>query len=369
MGSAQTGLPMMRRSNLGFLAFELILKDFRVRYRNMSLGVFWSLLNPLTMMALLTFVFTQVFQSRIPHYPLYVLCGLIPYNFFTLSVVTATLSISENAALVKRVPMPTALLPLVSVLSNSIHLVIQLTLVLALVAWYGLPVTWHYLWLPLIWLLELLFIYGLALANQMIRGGQARYALVIGAEILTRYVDYTDRSTCVIFGDGAGAVVLQPTERRRGVLSIDLGAIPGTGALLEIPGGGCRLPATHESVEAGQHFMTMQGREVFKLAVRAMGDSCAKVIADAGLTPADVSLLVPHQANIRILEATAKRLDLPMERVFVNIDRYGNTSAATIPIALCEADAAGLLHDGDNLVLTAFGGGLTWASAVVRWGR
>ncbi len=155
----------MRRSNLGFLTAELILKDFRVRYRNMSLGVFWSLLNPLTMMAILTFVFTQVFQSRIPHYPLYVLCGLIPYNFFTLSSVTATLSISENPTLVKRVPMPTALLPLVSVLSNSIHLAIQLALVLALVMWYGLPVTWHYLWLPLIWALELLFIYGLALAT------------------------------------------------------------------------------------------------------------------------------------------------------------------------------------------------------------
>ncbi len=213
------------------------------------------------------------------------------------------------------------------------------------------------------------FVFALATAAQFIRTGASTAALVVGSDTLTRFINYQDRNTCILFGDGAGAVVLQPTERRRGVLSIDLGAIPGTGALLEIPGGGCRLPATHESVEAGQHFMTMQGREVFKLAVRAMGDSCAKVIADAGLTPADVSLLVPHQANIRILEATAKRLDLPMERVFVNIDRYGNTSAATIPIALCEADAAGLLHDGDNLVLTAFGGGLTWASAVVRWGR
>ncbi|MGQ9916128.1 MAG: ABC transporter permease [Bryobacteraceae bacterium] len=155
----------MRLSNLGFLTAELVLKDFRVRYRNMSLGVFWSLLNPLTMMAILTFVFTQVFQSRIPHYPLYVLCGLIPYNFFTLSWVTATLSISENPALVKRVPLQTALLPLVSVLSNTLHLAIQLLLVLALVLWYGLPVTWHYAWLPVIWVLELLFIYGLSLAT------------------------------------------------------------------------------------------------------------------------------------------------------------------------------------------------------------
>jgi ABC-type polysaccharide/polyol phosphate export permease len=155
----------MRRSNLSFVLAELILKDFRVRYRNMSLGVFWSLLNPLTMMAILTFVFTKVFESRIPHYPLYVLCGLIPYNFFTLSWVSGTVSISENPPLVKRVPMQTALLPLVSVLSNTLHLCIQLLLVFALVLWYGLPVTWHYLWLPVIWILELLFIYGLTLAS------------------------------------------------------------------------------------------------------------------------------------------------------------------------------------------------------------
>jgi ABC-type polysaccharide/polyol phosphate export permease len=155
----------MRRSNLGFVVAELVLKDFRVRYRNMSLGVFWSLLNPLTMMAILTFVFTKVFENRIPHYPLYVLCGLIPYNFFTLSLVTGTVSITENPSLVKRIPMQTALLPLVSVLSNTLHLAIQLLLVFALVLWYGLPVTWHYLWLPVIWALELAFIYGLTLAS------------------------------------------------------------------------------------------------------------------------------------------------------------------------------------------------------------
>ncbi len=155
----------MRRSNLGFVVAELVLKDFRVRYRNMSLGGFWSLLNPLTMMAILTFVFTRVFENRIPHYPLYVLCGLIPYNFFTLSWVMGTVSISENPSLVKRIPIKIALLPLVSVLSNTLHLAIQLLLVFALVLWYGLPVTLHYLWLPVIWLLELLFIYGLALAS------------------------------------------------------------------------------------------------------------------------------------------------------------------------------------------------------------
>ncbi len=164
-GLSPAGLNNMRRSNLGFVIVELVLKDFRVRYRNMSLGVFWSLLNPLTMMAILTFVFTKVFESRIPNYPLYVLCGLIPYNFFTLSAVTGTLSITENAPLVKRIPFQSALLPLVSVLANTLHLGIQLLIVFALVLWYGLPVTWHYLWLPVIWMLELLFIYGLTLAS------------------------------------------------------------------------------------------------------------------------------------------------------------------------------------------------------------
>lgn len=155
----------MRRENLGFVIAELVLKDFRVRYRNMSLGVFWSLLNPLTMMAILTFVFTKVFESQIPYYPLYVLCGLIPYNFFTLSAVTGTMSITDNAPLVKRIPFPSALLPLISVLANTLHLGIQLLIVFALVLWYSLPVTWHYLWLPVIWFLELLFIYGLVLAS------------------------------------------------------------------------------------------------------------------------------------------------------------------------------------------------------------
>jgi ABC-type polysaccharide/polyol phosphate export permease len=155
----------MRRSNLGFVTSELVLKDFRIRYRNMSLGVFWSLLNPLTMVMVFTFVLTKIFQSQIPYYPLYVLCGLIPYNFFTLAWVSATVSIAENPALVKRVPMPRALLPLVSVLSNTIHVGIQLLLILALVAWYRLPLTWHYFWLPVIWGLELAFIYGLSLAT------------------------------------------------------------------------------------------------------------------------------------------------------------------------------------------------------------
>lgn len=211
------------------------------------------------------------------------------------------------------------------------------------------------------------FVYGLAVGSQFIRGGAARTVLVVGVDALSRFLDFTDRNTCILFGDGAGAVVLQASEQHGGVLALDLGAIPGTGTLLEIPGGGVAHPATHETVDQGKHYIRMQGREVFKYAVRAMGDSSAKVIADAGLDPAEVALLIPHQANLRIIEATAKRLNLPMERVFVNIDRYGNTSAGTIPIGICEAHAAGRLRAGDALVVTAFGGGLTWGSALIKW--
>lgn len=155
----------MRYNHLAFVTSELILRDFKIRYRNMSLGIFWSLLNPLTMLVILTFVFTQVFKSAIPNYPLYVLCGLIPYNFFTLAWLTATTSITENAALVKRVPMRTEILPLVSILSNMIHVTIQVGLVVGLVLYYRIPVTRHWWWLPVIWAMELAFIYGLGLAT------------------------------------------------------------------------------------------------------------------------------------------------------------------------------------------------------------
>jgi 3-oxoacyl-[acyl-carrier-protein] synthase-3 len=148
-----------------------------------------------------------------------------------------------------------------------------------------------------------------------------------------------------------------------------LGASGKDEDLMAVDAGGTRLPATPELLEQGRQYVYMNGREIFKLAVRGMGDSSLQAIADAGLTPDDIDLVIPHQANIRIIEATAKRLDVPMERVFVNIDRYGNTSAGTIPIALVEAAEQGRLKDGDNVLLTAFGGGLTWASAVVRWGR
>jgi 3-oxoacyl-[acyl-carrier-protein] synthase-3 len=211
------------------------------------------------------------------------------------------------------------------------------------------------------------FVYALAVAAQFIQANSAKTVLVIGAETFSRFVNYQDRNTCILFGDGAGAVVLQARSERVGVLAVDMGALPGTGDLLEIPAGGAAKPATHNTVAAGLHYVTMQGREVFKHAVRAMGDSSAAVIAAACIAPDEVALMIPHQANLRIIEATAKRLDVPMERVFVNVERYGNTSAATIPIAICEAHDAGRLQPNDYVVLTAFGGGLTWASALVQW--
>ena len=213
------------------------------------------------------------------------------------------------------------------------------------------------------------FVYGLSVATSMIRSGAARNVLFIAADIFTHYINWNDRNTCVLFGDGAGAVVLQPTEQRYGQLSSVLGASGKDEDLMAVDAGGTRLPATAELLEQGRQYVYMNGREIFKLAVRGMGDSSLKALADAGLTRDDIALVVPHQANRRIIEATAKRLDVPMERVFVNLDRYGNTSAATIPIALVEAAEQGRIKDGDFVLLTAFGGGLTWASSVIRWGR
>ena len=213
------------------------------------------------------------------------------------------------------------------------------------------------------------FVYGLGVSTSMVRSGAARNVLFIAADVFTHYINWNDRNTCVLFGDGAGALVLQPTDAPLGQLSSVLGASGKDEDLMAVDAGGTRMPATAELIEQGRQYVYMNGREIFKLAVRGMGDSSTQAIAEAGLTPGDIDLVVPHQANLRIIEATAKRLGMPMGRVFVNIDRYGNTSAATIPIALVEAVEQGRLKDGDNVLVTAFGGGLTWASSVVRWGR
>jgi len=212
------------------------------------------------------------------------------------------------------------------------------------------------------------FVYSLVIGTQFILSGAAKTVVVVGTDMLTRYVDYTDRNTCILFGDGAGAVVLQASAQPSGVLAFQLGALPGTSEMLHVPGVNSH-PLAADALPPDAQYMKMEGREVFKHAVRAMAESSAEVLAKTGLSVEDIALLIPHQANLRMIEAVAKRLDMPMERAIVNIDRYGNTSAATIPIAICEAFDAGRLHDGDNVLLTACGGGLTWGSAVVKWGR
>ncbi|MHB8709280.1 MAG: beta-ketoacyl-ACP synthase III [Desulfuromonadales bacterium] len=211
------------------------------------------------------------------------------------------------------------------------------------------------------------FLYALSTATDRIMAGNARKILVIGAEVFSRIIDMTDRNTCVLFGDGAGAVVLEACDGDRGVLSTHLYADGSQLELLYQPGFGTRVPPSAEGIARGDHFLKMQGNEVFKVAVRSMAE-VAKIALDAnGMTTDDVDLFIPHQANVRILDATAKRIGLKDEQVYINVDRYGNTSAATIPIALDEVNRAGRLKEGDILLLDAFGGGFTWASALVRW--
>jgi 3-oxoacyl-[acyl-carrier-protein] synthase-3 len=211
------------------------------------------------------------------------------------------------------------------------------------------------------------FIYALSMASRAIESGACELALVIGAETLSRIVDWTDRRTCVLFGDGAGAVLLQAGERSGGVLSSVLGADGSGGELLILPGGGSRFPPTPESVTNGMHYLHMDGRRVYRFATKIMARATKQALDMAGLSLQDLSLLIPHQANQRIIDSAAKGLKLEDGKVFVNLDRYGNTSSASVPIALCEAVEAGRVKRGDTLVLVGFGAGLTWAAATVRW--
>jgi 3-oxoacyl-[acyl-carrier-protein] synthase-3 len=211
------------------------------------------------------------------------------------------------------------------------------------------------------------FVYAITVANAFISSGQYKTILTIGAETLSKFTDYEDRNTCVLFGDAAGAVVMRPTEEDRGVLETYLGGNGHLWHLLHLPAGGTRMPASHETVDQRLHFIKMAGNEVFKSAVKAMGDAALQVLRQAGLRGEDVDLLIPHQANIRIINATAKRIKLPLEKVYVNIDRYGNTSAASIPLALDEARKTRSCQPGDIWLLVAFGGGFTWGSALIRW--
>lgn len=211
------------------------------------------------------------------------------------------------------------------------------------------------------------FVYGLTVGAQFIATDAADTVLVVGADALTRWVDFTDRSTCVLFGDGAGAVVLQATTAEEGVLSSVLGS-DGTGAMHLYLDGFRELLSANGTLPSKRPYMRMQGSEVFRFSVRVMGEAAIEAIARAGLRLDDIDLLIPHQANLRIIDAAAKRLGLPAEKVWVNLDRFGNTSAASVPICLAEAADAGALRPGMNLVLVAFGAGLSWAASVVRWG-
>ena len=211
------------------------------------------------------------------------------------------------------------------------------------------------------------FVYGLSMASNLISAGVYENALVIGAETLSRITDWSDRATCILFGDGAGAVILQANGADGGVLSSVLGADGSGGDLLYLPGGGSKQPASHRTVAEGQHYLRMKGREVFRFAVRTMPAATREVLERAGLEVSDLNLLIPHQANQRIIAASTRALKLEPEVVFSNLERYGNTSAASIPIALCEAAEQGHIHRDDLVVCVGFGAGLTWGAAAIRW--
>lgn len=212
------------------------------------------------------------------------------------------------------------------------------------------------------------FLYGLTIADQFIRTGASRRALVVGGELLSRIVDWEDRATCVLFGDGAGAAVLGPSDDpERGILAARMAAEGSYWSILNMPGGGTRHPASQESLAARLHYIKMHGNEVFKVAVRALQERAESTLRAAGVDGNDLSLFIPHQANRRIIDAVSKRLGVPKERVYVNLDRFGNTSAASIPIALDEVVRAGRLNAGDTVLLDAFGGGVTSGAVLLRW--
>ncbi|MHB8880813.1 MAG: beta-ketoacyl-ACP synthase III [Thermodesulfovibrionales bacterium] len=211
------------------------------------------------------------------------------------------------------------------------------------------------------------FIYGLHVASGMIRSGLHQRVLVVGAEVLSRFTDWQDRSTCILFGDGAGAVILEPTREKHGIWSTHIYSDGNLADLIMLPGGGSHAACSRETILKKLHHIKMKGNETFKVAVRTLEELAEATLAKNDLDPAQLSLLIPHQANLRIIQATAKRLGLPMDKVFLNIQKYGNTSAASVPIALDEAVAADRIKSGDYVLLEAFGGGLTWASALLRW--
>ena len=211
------------------------------------------------------------------------------------------------------------------------------------------------------------FLYGLSVGTSFVKTGMYKYVLVIGVESLSKITDWTDRNTCVLFGDGAGAAVLGPVEEGYGFLSFELGSDGSGGNLLKQQAGGSRLPASEESVDQKLHYITMAGSEVFKFAVKIMEQASMRVVEQAGLKKEDVDFLVPHQANMRIIDYAIRRLELQEDKVIINLDRYGNMSSASIPVALDEALSAGKIKHGDNVLLVGFGGGLTWGATLIKW--
>lgn len=210
------------------------------------------------------------------------------------------------------------------------------------------------------------FVYGLSVADAFVRTGH-KYVLVIGSEVMSSITDWTDRNTCVLFGDGAGAVVVGPTEEDRGLLSLHLHADGRFSDLICVPGGGSSLPPSEKVLAERLHCVKMRGNETFKIAVKTMEEAIREAVAAHRLGIDDIDCLIPHQANIRILRAVGQRVGLPLDRIMINVDRYGNTSAASIPLALDEAAKNGTIQEGNLVVMAAFGAGLTWASGVMRW--
>jgi 3-oxoacyl-[acyl-carrier-protein] synthase III len=211
------------------------------------------------------------------------------------------------------------------------------------------------------------FLYGVSLADSMIRTGQVRHAVVVGAEILTQYVDYTDRQTCVLFGDGAGAAVLGPIDGDRGILASKIKSDGRYEEQLFSPGGGTRRKPSAETLAAGDHYFKMKGNELFKVAVRSMAEVSRSVLETAGKKSDEIDLFIPHQANQRITEAVADRLNVDMDKVYSNIAVHGNTSSASIPIALDECVSAGRIKEGDLVLMASFGGGVTWGAVLMQW--
>ena len=211
------------------------------------------------------------------------------------------------------------------------------------------------------------FVYALSVAKSFVASGAMKTVLVVGAECMSKITDYTDRSTCILFGDGAGAVVVQQGNGGREIVTTHLGSDGSQSELLTLPAGGSKLPASHETVESRSHYLKLRGKEVFKQAIVNMVEVITKAATVNDMQIEDIDMVIPHQSNIRIIEAAMEKLGLPMEKAFINISKYGNTSSASIPIAIDEIDKGQMLKLGDTAVLVAFGGGLTWGSSVIKW--